>query len=252
MSSERVILLPPLHPYFLLVFLVLALLFFAMSTLVTNAFTALFEVMGFGRAYSFALAMLITVVSLLASPVNVPIASFRREVLVPTVEFVHFFGVLYPVPKLKLESRRIVVALNIGGAVVPVLVVALILSKVLETPYSVFLLRKMTLCVFAAVIFGYLVARPVSGVGIVMPAFSMPLFSSLVAIIVVGANAYAVPVAYVAAVLGSLIGADLLHLAVDWKKLNASFLSIGGAGVFDGIYLSGLVSVVLTVLLSAP
>ena len=47
------------------------------------------------------------------------------------------------------------------------------------------------------------------------------------------------PVAFVAGVLGPLIGADLLHLK-DIMKVSAGVLSIGGAGTFDGIVLSGL------------
>jgi uncharacterized membrane protein len=51
-------------------------------------------------------------------------------------------------------------------------------------------------------------------------------------------------VAYVSGVLGTLIGADLLRLP-QMKELGSTILSIGGAGVFDGIYLVGLVSVLL-------
>ena len=251
LSSKKLVLLPPVHPYFLFAFLALALVAFVVSTLVTNAFTALFEVIGFERSFSFVLAVLITVVSLLASPVNVPIASIEKQVLVPTVEFVQFFGFLYPVPKVVVESRKVVVAVNAGGAIVPLAVVLLVLAKLARVEPRAKLLQELLLCTSLAVAFGYVVAKPVSGVGIVMPAFSMPLFTSLIAVIVVGPTVYAVPIAYVSAVLGSLLGADILHLVTDWKKLNASFLSIGGAGIFDGVYLSGLVSVALTVLLAA-
>ena len=54
----------------------------------------------------------------------------------------------------------------------------------------------------------------------------------------------AAPVAYIAGVAGPLIGADLLHL----KKIEESAVgmaSIGGAGTFDGIVLSGIVAAYL-------
>ena len=52
------------------------------------------------------------------------------------------------------------------------------------------------------------------------------------------------PVAFVAGVLGPVQGADLLHLK-DIKRVSAGMLSIGGAGTFDGIVLSGIVAALL-------
>jgi uncharacterized membrane protein len=56
---------------------------------------------------------------------------------------------------------------------------------------------------------------------------------------------WAPPVAFVAGVLGPLIGADLLHLD-DIASLGTGMASIGGAGTFDGIVISGLAAVLLT------
>jgi len=63
-----------------------------------------------------------------------------------------------------------------------------------------------------------------------------------VAILIAGD--YAPQVAYISGVMGTLIGADLMRLH-QIQRLKYFFLSIGGAGVFDGIYLVGLVSVLL-------
>ena len=52
------------------------------------------------------------------------------------------------------------------------------------------------------------------------------------------------PVVFVAGVLGPLIGADLLHLR-DIEKITTGIASIGGAGTFDGIVLSGIVAAYL-------
>jgi uncharacterized membrane protein len=51
-------------------------------------------------------------------------------------------------------------------------------------------------------------------------------------------------VAFVAGVLGPLIGADLFHLK-DISRVSAGILSIGGAGTFDGIVLSGILAALL-------
>lgn len=53
------------------------------------------------------------------------------------------------------------------------------------------------------------------------------------------------PVAFIAGVIGPLIGADLLHLK-DVGKLGAGMVSIGGAGTFDGIVLSAIFAAYLT------
>jgi uncharacterized membrane protein len=51
-------------------------------------------------------------------------------------------------------------------------------------------------------------------------------------------------VAYVSGTLGTLIGADLTNLH-SIGKLGAPVASIGGAGTFDGVFLSGLIAVLL-------
>jgi uncharacterized membrane protein len=49
--------------------------------------------------------------------------------------------------------------------------------------------------------------------------------------------------AYVSGTLGTLIGTDLTILGV--VELGAPVVSIGGAGTFDGVFLSGLIAVLL-------
>ena len=52
-------------------------------------------------------------------------------------------------------------------------------------------------------------------------------------------------VAFAGGILGTLIGADLLHLK-EIERMSAGVLSIGGAGVFDGIAMCGLFALLLT------
>jgi len=88
----------------------------------------------------------------------------------------------------------------------------------------------------------YRLARPVPGVGIATPMFIPPLVAALAALLI--NPHWAAPTAYVAGTLGTLLGADLLHLD-DLKHLNAPVASIGGAGTFDGIFLTGILAVLL-------
>lgn len=76
-----------------------------------------------------------------------------------------------------------------------------------------------------------------------MNALVAPLTASLAALLIVDSGA--APVAFGGGVLGTLIGADLLHLR-EVERMTPGILSIGGAGVFDGIALCGLLALLLT------
>ena len=58
-------------------------------------------------------------------------------------------------------------------------------------------------------------------------------------------------IAYVSGVLGTLIGADLTNLD-RIANLGAPVASIGGAGIFDGVFLTGIVAVLLARLSANP
>jgi len=82
----------------------------------------------------------------------------------------------------------------------------------------------------------------VQGVGIAVPIFVPPVVTALVAVLI--ARQHAAVLAYAGGSLGTLIGADLLNLGVV-RGLGAPVASIGGAGTFDGIFLTGIVAVLL-------
>jgi len=88
----------------------------------------------------------------------------------------------------------------------------------------------------------YLVARPVKGLGIATPAFIPPIAAALMAYVLPSTTPAVT--AYTSGVLGTLIGADLTNLH-KIPSLGAKIASIGGAGTFDGIFLSGIISTLL-------
>ncbi|MEM4425418.1 MAG: DUF1614 domain-containing protein, partial [Candidatus Nezhaarchaeales archaeon] len=55
-------------------------------------------------------------------------------------------------------------------------------------------------------------------------------------------------IAYSGAVIGVLIGVDIMNLVKHFDRLRSPLISIGGAGTFDGIYLSGVMALFLTLL----
>jgi len=179
---------------------------------------------------------IILIATFLGSAVNIPV--FRLKTTVPIVkeEYVSFFGVVYRVPQVEYGERTTLVAINLGGALIPTVISFYLLWKL---PSAI--IYAIVAVVIVAVV-NHIVARPVKGVGIVAPAFISPIVAALVA--------YLLPfntpqvVAYVAGVLGTLIGADLSNLHVI-PKLGAPIASIGGAGTFDGVFLSGIIAALL-------
>jgi uncharacterized membrane protein len=93
----------------------------------------------------------------------------------------------------------------------------------------------------------HLVAHPVRGMGIAEPVFVPTLVTAFTALLI--SRKYAAPIAYISGSMGTLIGADLLNLD-RIRGLGAPVASIGGAGTFDGIFLTSILAVVLAGLLT--
>jgi len=86
-------------------------------------------------------------------------------------------------------------------------------------------------------------SRPMAGLGIGMPILLAPIAAAIIALLI--NPVHAAPLAYISGTLGVLIGADLLRLR-DIQKMSIPAASIGGAGTFDGIFLTGMIAVLLT------
>ena len=125
-----------------------------------------------------------------------------------------------------------VVAVNVGGALVPVLVSLYLFAR------SAMKVRMLAgVAVVAAIV--HRVAYIVPGAGIAVPMLIPPLVAAGVALVL--AYRQAPPVAYVAGAMGALVGADLMNLP-RITELGAPVVSIGGAGTFDGIFLTGIIA----------
>ena len=66
----------------------------------------------------------------------------------------------------------------------------------------------------------------------------------LLLLVLILSHEQAAPLAYIGGSLGTLIGADLLNLG-NIRGLGAQVASIGGAGTSDGIFLIGIVAVLI-------
>lgn len=179
------------------------------------------------------LLLLLLLASFLGSYINIPVWRLPPE-QVFAEGVVNYFGMRYVVPLVR-EAPGTVIAVNVGGAIVPTL-----LSLFLIVRNRLFVTAPIAVAVVALIV--HLVAHPVPGIGIAEPVFVPPIVAAATALAV--SRQWAVPLAYVAGSLGTLIGADLLNLG-KIQGLGAPIASIGGAGKFDGIFLTGLVAVLL-------
>ena len=179
------------------------------------------------------MAMLVLVGSLLGSYINIPVAQLA-EARVASDEVIDFFGMRYVVPVV-VDWPGTIIAVNVGGALIPGL-----LSLYLLARNRIWLLGAVA-TVIVAVIVNHL-AYPVRGVGIAVPVLGPPLVTAIVALLL--SRRFAGPLAYVSGSLGTLIGADLLNLD-KLHGLGAPIASIGGAGTFDGIFVTGILAVLL-------
>jgi len=178
--------------------------------------------------------------TLLGSMINVPVAEEKSAEPRLAVQEVKVFGLYYRIPSVVYKQSVTVIAVNVGGAVIPILV-----SIYLLVSHDTLLLASALGTVVVAVMV-HLMARKVKGVGIVTPSLLPPIVAAVVSYLL--APGSPAVVAYVSGTLGTLIGADLTNLR-GIGRLGAPMASIGGAGTFDGVFLTGLVAVLLVPLL---
>ena len=221
---------------FLLLIIIVA---FAIGVLILNLFTTAFVRIGF----SWHEAIVLLLLSLGGSQINLPLYKVRTEVPVVELGLVRYGPFLYRVPLQWSEKYEMQVALNAGGGLIPIVISVYLLARY---PHAIPLAGGTTLILLLVV---NRLARPVEGVGIVIMGLWPPVVTAISVLLL--SRLLGTPsdlrfaAAYVGGCLGTLIGADLLNLRA-MSRLGTGIGSIGGAGTFDGIFLTGIVAVLLT------
>ncbi len=252
---------PVRHPWWTPLLLVLLALPVGLALLFLNVVTEAFRLLGLSPRG----ALLLLLISLVGSLINIPLTRRRIVLADPALERLppvvrQMLPYFHYDPPLVTEE---ILAVNVGGAVVPV-----VFSVYLCTLRGTSIPAAVAATVVVTVV-TKLFARPRPGVGVTLPAFVAPLTAAVAAhglVRLLGADPdAAAPAAYIAGTLGTLIGADLLNLprllrgrAVGDAEREAGELglapappartviaSIGGAGVFDGIFLSSVLAPLL-------
>lgn len=181
-------------------------------------------------------AMGITIAIIFGGLINIPVGRIRLQQETVT-DPMAIFGLSGFMPSMRRVSNETIIALNVGGCIIPTLLAVYELTHLSSGALNAALLVSAINCFVC-----FAVARVVAGVGIVIPGLLPPLIAAVGALLLAGSEA--APVAFVAGVAGPLIGADLFHLR-DLKSSPTGIASIGGAGTFDGIVLSGIIAAYL-------
>ena len=194
----------------------------------------------------------VMVLSWIGSAINLPLFVVENDKPVPQPENVSNFGVSYEIPKLGLDQNQTMVMINVGGAIIPAIIslYLLVFSIPLYADNLVMTYVKTFVVMLGVIVTTYQSAQIVEGVGITTLAWGPPTMTVFITMLVNYFSPLSCPVqiAYIGGTMGALIGADLLNL----PRITGigPVVSIGGAGTFDGVYLSGLTSVLLLLFLS--
>jgi len=183
-------------------------------------------------------AIVLLFASLVGSFFNIPVAELPPG-QVMSDQVIDFYGMRYEVPVVSHWAGT-VIAVNVGGAVIPTL-----MSIYLMITHRLWGKGLLATAIVAFVI--HWMANPVPGLGIAVPVFVPVIATAIVAMVL--SRREAAPLAYIGGGLGTLIGADLTNLD-KVAGLGAPVASIGGAGTFDGIFLTGILAVLLASLYS--
>jgi len=220
---------PPLIFFLMVVFFLVALILlpFLLVGLIGEAFLRL--------GISPGLVFWLLILTLVGSLVNIPIYRFENRDLMGE-QVVSYFGMRFRIPRPE-RTQSTILAVNVGGALIPVALSVYLISQIKFGLSLPILLAVVTVVVNR-------LARPVRGMGIGVPGLAPPLVAALGAYFLCPME-FRAPCAYIASTMGILIGADLLNLG-QIRQLGAPVASIGGAGTFDAIFLSGIIAVLLS------
>ncbi len=227
------------NPFSLIVFGIIVVLAILFVIVFVGLVGTAFEILGFSTLD----IVLLLLATLAGSFINIPLFTLRSDEPVITDAYVTVFGMTYRVPAVSEGSRKTTVAVNVGGALIPIAVSLYLLWRFPAT------VGFAVLGVTIVAIISHFIARPVKGVGIVSPGFIAPIVAAVFALVMSAqfSTVNVFTLAYVSGVLGTLIGADLTNLNAI-KGLGAPVASIGGAGTFDGVFLSGIMAILIAIL----
>ncbi|MUN28815.1 DUF1614 domain-containing protein [Sulfuracidifex metallicus] len=239
-DDKRIIFLIPFRGIASIVIHIFLGIFIAI--LATSYFAEIFSYLGLPIYLSYGLGIEIAFLSLLLSPINIVIKKVENNVFSIQQDVVYFFGIPIVVPRPFEQRMYTYIALNAGGAILPLITTLFLLFSLHALPLLLVIVETIMIILLSKSI-----AKVIPGVGVVMPPIIPSIISSFISyILFFSVNPILVPLsAYISSVLGTLIGADILNMKRMLQDARPQMISIGGMGTFDGIFISGLLSLAI-------
>jgi len=219
-----------MHPRYLLVLLFLVI--FLLTIIQLEVLSITFQKLGLSPRG----ALLLVLGALFGSGINIPLTTVDSTPAPQPPPEIPLWGRVWQPVAPRVHTGKTILAVNVGGCIIPLGLCVHLLASQLVNPFD---LLPAVLIVTAV---SYVFSRPIPGIGIAMPVFIAPLVAVVTALVLEPANA--APLAFSAGVIGVLLGADILHLS-DIRRMGVRIASIGGAGTFDGVFLTGIIAVLL-------
>lgn len=188
------------------------------------------------------LTLILYLFILLGSAINIPVFKLKNERPLVEDQRTNFFGFGFKVPRR--YSKYITVNLNLGGAILPSLI-SIYLLLTFSSPELYATMAATLIVVFVSQKNSKLIKGGGIRIPMIIPPLTAVIASLAMASLFNASFSELAKISYISGVIGVLIGADLLNLK-KVKKIGVNMISIGGAGTFDGIFLTGVFAVLFS------
>jgi len=172
-----------------------------------------------------------------------------EAIIIVFVSFLFGFNIIifgFNISNIYLFSyQNWIIGINTGGAIIPI-ALSIYLTKKKNLS-----LKNIFVGILIVTIITFFVTRPVPEKGIVsyFPYWLLPaVFASIISVFLYWKSFNkAAPLAYTSGNIGVLIGADFLHIPelLSYPIETNSYAVIGGANVFDMVFITGIVAVLV-------
>jgi uncharacterized membrane protein len=210
--------------------LLIALLILIIPLLILGVIGAAFTRLGF----SWISALAIVLLMLFGSFVNIPVYKIRRDMIRIAPPDSSIFGEYSQSNPSPVWDTTI--AINLGGAVIPVAVSLYVVYQAILITGSSLLISVFAGIILVAVI-SYVSTRNIPGLGIQVSLIIPGLTALLAGFMLSGGTGLsAAVIAFVSGIAGTLLGGNIAQL-FRIKNLEVPSVSIGGAGTFGAVFI---------------
>ncbi|PVU77510.1 hypothetical protein DDW12_06800, partial [Sulfolobus islandicus] len=156
---KRIIVLSPFRGLFRsILYFLLGLI---MALISAGYFSQLFSIVGINKDIAIIVSIAISFLSLFSSPFNLVLKEVKKEAIAIEEDVVFFFGFPIFIPRISRRNMNTLVAINLGGALIPV-GVSLFLMYELQG-YSIYFIINILIVTIISKFF----SRVIRGIGVI-------------------------------------------------------------------------------------